>query len=331
MDRLLPLLALCACASTPGRGAAALDLRGELPNGFFRYGLPTPGGGETTVYANRPDLAAGPPRPTLVFVTGSGCVSAFRKRADGTLSGGMAGLFARHGPPGLAVVVVEKRGVAGFTPEGPAPPPTEEYLRHSTRLADLRDHQAGAIAAITRLRSVAGHRVVLAGHSEGADVAAAAAVRLGPAHVSRLVFLGSGGATQMYDVLLIARRHFADLDPARREDRLAGLRDEFRSILARPEGDEDWQGHPVRRWAGFFPHAPLDDLLALDGVPVFVGHGSEDRSVPVEAADLIAVEFLRRGRTGLTYRVYAGADHSFTGFEERLLRDVFAWMALPPG
>jgi fermentation-respiration switch protein FrsA (DUF1100 family) len=157
-------------------------------------------------------------------------------------------------------------------------------------------------------------------------VAAAAAARLGPKRVSHLVFLGSGGATQMFDVMLLARRHFAGLGPEEREERLAELRGMLGSMLARPEGDEDWQGQPVRRWAGFFPHAPLDDLLALEGVPIFVGHGSDDGNVPVEAADLIAVEFLRRGRGGLTYRVYPGADHSFTGSEERLFRDVFAWL-----
>jgi pimeloyl-ACP methyl ester carboxylesterase len=226
-------------------------------------------------------------------------------------------------------VVVEKRGVLGFAADGPPAPPTESYLRHSTRLEDLRDHQARAILALTALPSVAGGRVVLAGHSEGADVAAAVAAKLGAARVSHLVFLGSGGASQMFDVLLLARRHFAEMGAAEREARLAGLRDEMRSMLARPESAEDWQGQPVRRWAGFFPHAPLDDLLALEGVPVFVGHGSDDASVPVEAADLIAVEFLRRGRTDLTYRVYPGADHSFTGSEERLFRDVFAWLEGP--
>lgn len=330
---LAACLAGCGRTSdeTAPRGIGSVRLREDLGNGFFAYSATAPDGRETTLFANRADLDRGPPRSTLVFVTGSGYVSAFRRRPDGSLTHGMAGLFARYGPPGTTVVVPEKRGVEGFTAVGAdGAGGSDQYLRYSITLAGRRDQMVEAVIGVARLPSVAGHRVILAGHSEGADVAAAAAARAGSRYVSHLVFLGSGGATQMLDVLLLARRHFADLDPARREEEIAALWGTFRSILERPEDLETWQGLPVRRWAGFFAHAPLDDLLALDGIPVFVGHGAEDEHVPIACADLIAVEFLRRGRENLTYRVYPGADHSFTGSEDALFGDVFRWIESAP-
>ncbi|MCP5115037.1 MAG: hypothetical protein GY953_29760, partial [bacterium] len=63
----------------------------------------------------------------------------------------MAGLFARHGPEGLAVVVLEKQGVGSFTPaDSRGPLFTEEYLRHSATLSDRRGRQAALGRALIR-------------------------------------------------------------------------------------------------------------------------------------------------------------------------------------
>jgi len=327
---LAAVLALGGCAASGVR--RNLERQEDLGNGFYRYEALADDDRRLTLYANRPDLVEGAPRQTLVFVTGSGCTSAFRRRTDGTLSGGMGGLFARFGPPGLTVVILEKCGVEGFTPvDDRDPPRTEAYLRHGVTLRERTDRQAAMIRSLTRLPSVASGRVVLVGHSEGADVAAATAVLLGPARVSHLVFLAGGGGSQMFDAVVLARRHYADLAPAERERQVASLRAEMCAILEDPESVEEWQGEPKRRWASYFRHAPLDDLLALRDIPIFVGHGSEDPAVPVESADLIAVEFVRRNRREMTYRVYAGADHSFAGIERRLVTDIFEWILTTSG
>ena len=55
----------------------------------------------------------------------------------------------------------------------------------------------------------------------------------------------------------------------------------------------------------------MDYLVKLD-IPVFLAHGTDDDSSPIESADAIADEFATRGKENLTYR-RLDTNHSFTG------------------
>jgi dienelactone hydrolase len=54
------------------------------------------------------------------------------------------------------------------------------------------------------------------------------------------------------------------------------------------------------------------DLLRSD-IPIFIVNGTDDDNVPIESADIAAIEFLRHGKSNLTYRVYLYADHGLLG------------------
>ena len=58
--------------------------------------------------------------------------------------------------------------------------------------------------------------------------------------------------------------------------------------------------------------APLPDFLKLN-IPILLGIGERDVSVPVESAQYLETKFKEAGKGNLTLRVYPGADHRLSG------------------
>jgi dienelactone hydrolase len=57
---------------------------------------------------------------------------------------------------------------------------------------------------------------------------------------------------------------------------------------------------------------PLPDFLKLN-IPIIVGIGEQDESVPVESAHFLASRFKEAGKSNLILNVYPGADHRLNG------------------
>ena len=83
----------------------------------------------------------------------------------------------------------------------------------------------------------------------------------------------------------------------------------YKQIYADPMSTEkSWYGHPYRRWASFCTDIPLEHLVNLE-IPILYVSASADRNVPVLHSDYVMLEFLRLGKTNLTYRVLPGCEH----------------------
>jgi pimeloyl-ACP methyl ester carboxylesterase len=84
----------------------------------------------------------------------------------------------------------------------------------------------------------------------------------------------------------------------------------YEQIYSDPHNTERWYyGHPFKRWGSFCTDIPLEHLVKLD-IPIFFLNGSADRSTPILEADYVKLEFLRLGKTNLTYQVLPGVEHS---------------------
>jgi len=191
----------------------------------------------------------------------------------------------------------------------------------SERVADL------ALAAQTFRSEPWAASVLVAGHSEGADVASGAARALGPCAVAAVGFFASGGVSQFVDLVLEGRRR-GDAAAAQ------GAFDDLLALTG-PQPPTAFQGYPRMRFASFaIASTPLDDLVGLD-VPVFIVQGTADTNSAPESADVLAVELLRRdaGRA-VRYVVLDHGDHGFhdrTGGDhgEELLVDFVRWAEAP--
>lgn len=260
---------------------------------------------------------APPPRGLLFYVQGSSCSSVTY----------VAEVLAGATAAGLPVILTEKRGVGE---DGEAD--TDLCHEHSAKSRRVED-QAAVLAHYLE-GAPADLPVILLGTSEGGDVAAAVAAR--EPRVRLLVLLATGGGWSQEEEF----RHFLREDPP-----YLGLENEaeldavLEEIRAAPDSLELWAGLPLRRWSSYLWDPPLDDLLGLD-IPIFLGHGREDESVPVASARAVEEAFRKAGKANLTYREYAGADHAFqqaasgSNLLPRIELDLIRWFAdqgvLPP-
>lgn len=198
---------------------------------------------------------------------------------------------------GMKVVMVERRGVRtdGSVDEAAA----RKYATKERRVQDILDSLHAHLAGVQP-----GQPVIMAGFSEGGDVAAAVAVA--EPRVTHLALFGTGGWSQADELRLLVRQHPNYLNIGS----LTELEAKLEQIEAHPDSEEMWLGHPFRRWSSYMRHPPMNDLLRLD-IPVFQAHGAKDSSVPAESARAASEAMKAMGKQNLRYVEYEALDHQF--------------------
>lgn len=282
------------------------------PGPFRRFTAARADGSEAEIWMGEFDPSGTAARPLLVWVEGSGAQSLFYRLEDGRLAHGMFGLLAQHAGSDFRVASVEKRGVAfgEMGAYGTAEVASEEYQAHATleeRAADVRL----LLDTLLEDEVVDPSLVVLIGHSEGADVAALAAGL--DDRVTHAAILSGGGPPQFFDFFLMRRAALEDAgaEPEEIERRMEELEQEIRAIVRDPDNTEElYMGHAYKRWASFATRGSADALVDAEA-RIFLAHGSEDTSVPIESFDYLVTRLLCTGRDDVTVRRYPGRDHSF--------------------
>jgi pimeloyl-ACP methyl ester carboxylesterase len=253
-------------------------------------------------------------RTALVWVHGLGSAFASGQPLIHALS-------ARLNTAGIAYLKLNSRGHdvvarAGTRLAGAA------FERFGESVADLR-------AMITLARRAGYDRVILAGHSTGANKALHYMARTRDRRVRGLILLGpvSDIAGEMKRVgrgelrrrVAVAER-LARRDPDALVPRAFGFRGARRYVsLYRPGEAEDVFPYyrPGARWAA----------LGRVAVPLAVIVGSRDEYLDRPAAELVAAFERNATRTrSFTGLVVAGAPHGFAGREDALARAIVAWV-----
>jgi len=186
--------------------------------------------------------------------------------------------------------------------------PSEEYTRKCGMEWQV---QASSIVldSLCGMLSVSGDKIVALGASEGGRIGPRLAVE--NKKITHLVCMISGGLNQFYSSIINNRIDAASGAITHREAQAAvdSLFDIYRQIYSDPDNTEKtWYGHPYRRWASFCTDIPLEHLVRLQ-IPIFCLSASADRNAPILQADYVMLEFLRLGKTNLTYRVLTGCEH----------------------
>lgn len=152
--------------------------------------------------------------------------------------------------------------------------------------------------------------VVLVGVSEGAIPAVKIAAQ--SSVVTHLAIIGSGGYSMRQSLSTLRQKGATSFDVE------AG----WREIASDPRSmEKNWYGNRYRWWSDVMDIAPIDDYLKLN-IPILIGIGEQDQSVPVESARFLEETFKRAGKSNLVVRVYPGADHRLKR-NGLLLRDDF--------
>lgn len=285
----------------------------RLPESLRQFAVRRADGSEQRAFVTTDAPDGEQRKPLMIYVDGSGAQSQFQIVDEHKLSVGLFGLLARAAGGKFIVAACDKRGVefgkaAGRPGSGEGA--SEEYLRHATyddRVSEVRL----LIDALAAQPNVDASRVVLVGHSEGADVAAGVAAA--DPRVTHVAFLAGGGPSQMFDLLVLRRDGMlkSGASPAETEQAISELEREYREIFKdRASTTRFFMGHAYRRWASFFAHLPVENLLASKA-RLFLAHGTRDESVPIEAFDLLVIELIRAGREDVVVRRCPNCDHGF--------------------
>ncbi len=179
-------------------------------------------------------------------------------------------------------------------------------------VADYSEFIAAQLASI----SPRPRNVVLVGVSEGALPAARVAGAF--PGITHLAIIGSGGYSMRQSLRTLKDKGATGFD----------IESGWEKISAKPHSiDDDWYGNPYRWWADILDIDPLADLLRLD-IPILVGIGEQDQSVPVESAMFLQTKFREMGKRNLVLEIYPGADHRLNGDGISYRDDFFARLSL---
>lgn len=155
-------------------------------------------------------------------------------------------------------------------------------------------------------------QVVLVGVSEAAWASASAALhsRL----VTHLAIVGSGSYSMRRSLAVLKQRGAIYFDV---ETGWQKISDDPLSL------EKEWYGNRYRWWSDVMDIDPMTDLLKLD-IPILVGIGERDESVPVESAYDLEKQFKQAGKSNLTLKVYPGADHRLRANGKSYREDFFS-------
>lgn len=271
------------------------------------------------------------PKPTVVLLQGSGCLPLFTvDYAGGFHATSIFEDVVRARSQQFHFVLVEKQGVTPLVfpqnmtleqqrarfkavADGDC---TSNYFAHETKTRRVEDAEA-VVDALTDEAWVRG--VLVAGHSEGSDVAAGLLRVDQERHVIAAGLLTGAGPTQFFsgdETRDSFARHVSDL---------LAMRDA-------PE-DQMWEGHAARRWKSYaIDSSPLDDVRDSP-TPIYVAHGGREPNL--RSADVFVLEALRQQpRRPLRYVVVADGDHGFTTRDGRdhflqVFDDFTSWATTP--
>jgi pimeloyl-ACP methyl ester carboxylesterase len=187
-------------------------------------------------------------------------------------------------------------------------PPSEEYVQN----CGLDWEVAASCLVIEKLsRQLPNSRkkIIALGISEGGQLVPKLALECDL--VTHLVGMATTALNQFYSSIINRRMDAAagQMTHAEAQEAIDSLFSVYKQIYSDPESTEKWyDGHPYKRWGSYCTDIPLDHLVKLE-IPILYVKGSADRNSPVLQSDYIMLEFLRLGKTNLTYKVLPGVDH----------------------
>lgn len=303
------LAGIALCQNTP-----SLDLSPEKL-GYKSYAIDDKKLGKVNFYLKTE--AEDAQRPVLLYLDGSGPYPLFQKMTKGygsTVPFGTKEVTVKYD-----LVLISKPGVP-FVDEVTNDPKTgmpiyaapDEYKKRLS--LDWRvDAAKRVIDELTGKLKRKPAKIVVFGLSEGFQVGAKlASVDKRVTHAA--LFVGNG-LNQFYDFLAFERQRAerGEISADEAQKYIDQLMTAYRDIYANPTAtDKEWFGHTYLRWASFTNFSPTEGLVNLN-IPIFIAACSKDRNSSVLSTDYLNLEFIRRGKTNLTYRVYP-YDHSFNEY-----------------
>lgn len=253
-------------------------------------------------------------KPLIVYLQGSKNFPLYYLRPDGRYSTSTT-LDFKSISNDYHVVLISKPNIPfvdsiKIAPSGRKYYPVNEEYREKYSL-DWRVNSADRVIndALEKL-NVDGSTVIVWGHSEGSQVAPAVAVK--NKKVTHVISMMGNSLNHLYDFILMERVSALNGEKSNEEaqSNIDSLYTEFEKIYDDPTSTEkEWFGETYYKWSSFTLNSPLENMLKLD-IPILYIAGGTDRH-SILNMDYAKLEFLRKGKGNLTYKVFPNCDHFF--------------------
>lgn len=253
-------------------------------------------------------------KPLIVYLQGSTNFPLFYLKPNGRYSSGIT-LNVNSMSNEYHIVLISKPNTPlvdslEIAPSGRMQYPWREGYSKKYSL-DWRANSADKVIndVIDKL-NVDSSRVLVWGHSEGSQVAPAVALK--NTNVTHVIAMAGNSLNHLYDFILMER--FAALSGQKSNEEaqsnIDSLYTEFEKIYSHPESTtKEWFGESYLKWSSFTLNSPIENMLKLDLPILYVAGGTDLHSIL--NMDYAKLEFLRKGKDNLTYKVYPNCDHYF--------------------
>ena len=154
-----------------------------------------------------------------------------------------------------------------------------------------------------------GSKIVAYGYSEGGQVVPTLAVD--DKRITHIISVVGSGLNQFYDSIVGWRIKAAkgEITQQRAQDSIDACFKQINDIYRHPNSTMlEYNGHSYKRWASFGQSAPFEKLRKLN-IPIYMIVSTADNHSPIYGLDYVKLEFIRLGKTNLTYDPCVGCDH----------------------
>jgi hypothetical protein len=159
-------------------------------------------------------------------------------------------------------------------------------------------------------------KIIAYGYSEGGQVVPSLAVA--DKRITHIIPIVGCGLNQFYDGLIAWRIKAAkgELTHKQAQDSVNAYLQTIKEIYKYPEEtNKMYEGHSYKRWASFCSAVPMEQLEKLN-IPIYMIVGTKDENSPIYGLDYVMLDFIRLGKTNLTYDPCVGCDHWLTSNED---------------
>ncbi len=251
------------------------------------------------------------PRPLIILDEEGKPYGTFPFRADSLLNNYHLVIISKPGIPLIAKRSELDNGFNYVSPGSKRFP--VRYVRNNTISNYVRRDQK-VLDRLLQQPWADPKKLVVAGHSEGATIAAKLASK--DKRVTHLIYSGGNPMGRMMSILEDARAA---------NDSTAGQNFEYwAKIVAHPERDTAALGDSYRTTFEASDPALMADMLALK-IPVLVSYGTRDKAV--HGCDQLHLLTIMQHRDNFHFKAYNGLEHNYFPVDKNGVPDqnVFNW------
>ncbi|WP_333693635.1 hypothetical protein [Flavobacterium sp.] len=183
-------------------------------------------------------------------------------------------------------------------------------------------------------------KVYVIGHSQGGQVVPKIAVL--NKKVDKIVVMSANALDHIYDLILITRQKAINNFMSQEEAQYVvdSLFNVQKQIYLDPKSlKKSFWGGTYNKWYSYSKTTPLDNMLLLNIPILLIASGRDVDGSYIANTDYAMLEFIRKGKNNLTYKVYPNFDHIYvevirkfgndTGYEfkmDEVIKDIFSWL-----